>query len=135
MIGPMGICERPEFNTGTVEMIQFLSNMTFRGATTIVCGVDTVEAIEKQRQYLKLQVELGMKPPTEECIAQQKLEFTHISAGGGAALQFLEGRELPGVMALEDVPVLVAGLLEEGRPPAYKVKHKPLYENSYIHVA
>ena len=71
----------PNFATGTVTVSKLLAKATERGAVTIVGGGDSVAAIN--------QAGLGDK-------------VSHISTGGGASLELLEGRELPGVAALTD---------------------------------
>ena len=79
--GPMGIFEVAEFSAGTLGVARVLAEASGRGATTVVGGGDSVAAIQQSG------------------LAER---FTHLSTGGGAALEFLEGRELPGVAALED---------------------------------
>ena len=78
--GPMGIFEVPEFSKGTLEVAKAVLEAGKRGATTIVGGGDSVAAIGR----------LGL----------DKHGFSHISTGGGAFLEFMEGKELPGVAAL-----------------------------------
>lgn len=78
--GPMGVFEFPQFARGTVEMAQHLALLTERGVTTVVGGGDSVAAVEQA----------GLSD-----------KMTHISTGGGASLELLEGRVLPGVAALE----------------------------------
>jgi phosphoglycerate kinase len=80
--GPMGMFEKPSFAEGTKAVARAIADATDRGATTIVGGGDSVAAINL----------MG--------IANR---FTHISTGGGASLEFMEGRALPGVEALCDV--------------------------------
>jgi phosphoglycerate kinase len=81
--GPMGVFEMPNFATGTIEVAKMLAKATEeRGATTIVGGGDSVAAVN--------QAGLGDK-------------VSHISTGGGASLELLEGKELPGVAALTEV--------------------------------
>lgn len=72
--------EDSEFGSGTKQLLQILERQTTRGCTTIVCGGDTVAAAEKF------------------CCAN----FSHISMGGGASLELLAGRELPGVSIIND---------------------------------
>ena len=79
--GPMGIFEVAAFSAGTLGVAKILAEATGRGAVTVVGGGDSVAAIQQSG------------------LAER---FTHLSTGGGAALEFLEGIELPGVAALED---------------------------------
>jgi len=76
--GPMGVFEKPPFDKGTVALAKAVADS---GATSVVGGGDSVKAID---------------------VAGVSDRISHISTGGGASLEFLSGRELPGVAALTD---------------------------------
>ncbi|ABB57146.1 phosphoglycerate kinase [Synechococcus elongatus] len=79
--GPMGVFEFDQFAVGTEAIARSLAGLTRKGATTIIGGGDSVAAVEK----------VGVAS-----------EMSHISTGGGASLELLEGKVLPGVAALDD---------------------------------
>ncbi len=80
--GPMGVFELPSFAHGTRGVGEAIVEATGRGATSVVGGGDSVAAINQ----------MGL--------AEQ---ISHISTGGGASLEFMADRELPGITALSDI--------------------------------
>merc|ERR1712113_596162 len=81
MNGPMGVFEFEKFNKGTFGIVDILADITKDGAVTIIGGGDSVAACEQ---------------------SGRASEMSHISTGGGASLELLEGKVLPGVAALAD---------------------------------
>ncbi|OGC82244.1 MAG: phosphoglycerate kinase [candidate division Zixibacteria bacterium RBG_16_43_9] len=79
--GPMGVFEVEKFARGTMEVAKELAEVTRKNAVTIVGGGDSVAALVK---------------------ANLEKKMTHVSTGGGASLEFLEGKTLPGIAALTD---------------------------------
>ena len=77
--GPMGVFEKPEYATGTVEVCKAISSL--EGAMTVIGGGDSAAAA----------ISLGFKD-----------KFTHISTGGGASLEYMEGKELPGIAIIQE---------------------------------
>ncbi len=81
MNGPVGAFENPKFAEGTKSVLQAIVEATKNGAISVIGGGDSVSAAKK---FSKAE------------------DFTHVSTGGGASLEFIEGKILPGVAALDD---------------------------------
>jgi phosphoglycerate kinase len=79
--GPLGIFEIDEFAKGTISIAELVAASSEKGAVSVVGGGDSVSAVKK---------------------ANVDKKINHISTGGGASLEFLEGKELPGIAALPD---------------------------------
>ena len=77
--GPMGVFEMPNYAKGTIGVCEAIANL--QNATTIIGGGDSAAAA----------ISLGYAD-----------KFTHISTGGGASLEYLEGKKLPGVESISD---------------------------------
>ncbi|MBR3707474.1 MAG: phosphoglycerate kinase, partial [Lentisphaeria bacterium] len=79
--GPMGVFEMEKFNKGTFGVCAAVAGVKANGGISIIGGGDSVAAVNKS----------GLAP-----------KMSHISTGGGASLEYLEGKELPGVVSLND---------------------------------
>jgi phosphoglycerate kinase len=76
--GPMGVFESPAFASGTMSVAKSIALVM--GATTVVVGADSAGAVQR---------------------AGVASSITHVSTGGNASLEFIEGKKLPGLAALE----------------------------------
>jgi phosphoglycerate kinase len=79
--GPVGVFEFPRFATGTKAILDALREATKKGCMTVVGGGDSCAAVAKWNA---------------------EHELSHVSTGGGASLELLEGHNLPGIEALQD---------------------------------
>jgi len=79
--GPLGVFEFDSFARGTIKLGEFISEATLKGSFSLVGGGDSVAAVKKFGFFKKM---------------------SYVSTGGGAMLESLEGRDLPGIKALED---------------------------------
>jgi phosphoglycerate kinase len=79
--GPMGVFEMDKFAVGTIEIAKMVAAATERGAVSIIGGGDSASAVKKAGVADKM---------------------SHISTGGGASLEFMEGKKLPGIECLLD---------------------------------
>lgn len=79
--GPMGVFEMENFKNGTIEIAKSIAEATEKGAVSVIGGGDSVSAVKM----------VGLEN-----------SFTHISTGGGASLEFMAGKELPGIVSLSD---------------------------------
>merc|ERR1719454_1985922 len=86
--GPMGVFEMASFEAGTKSLMDNVVAATASGATTVIGGGDTATACKKYNTETKV---------------------THCSTGGGASLELLEGKVLPGVAALDDATASASG--------------------------
>ena len=77
--GPMGVFENPAYANGTIEVCKAISELP--DAMTVIGGGDSAAAA----------IQLGFKD-----------KFTHISTGGGASLEYMEGKELPGIAIIQE---------------------------------
>merc|ERR1711966_238254 len=96
--GPMGVFEMASFESGTKSMVDTIVEVTKSGTITVIGGGDTATCCKKY--------------DTED-------KVTHVSTGGGASLELLEGKLLPGVDALDDKPEVVAYVKQRGQYMGY----------------
>lgn len=80
--GPQGVFEMDAFASGSLKMLDAIIEATSKGATSVAGGGDTVALLKK--------------------VKGSKEKLSHVSTGGGASLELVEGKELPGILALSD---------------------------------
>lgn len=81
--GPQGVFEMEPFAKGSLAMLDDIIRATARGATSVAGGGDTVNLLKK--------------------VSGSKDKLSHVSTGGGASLELVEGKQLPGLVALSDI--------------------------------
>merc|ERR1711988_968019 len=104
--GPMGVFEMEAFAKGTFGVADTLAGLTGKGCITIIGGGDSVAAVEKAGLAEKM---------------------SHISTGGGASLELLEGKLLPGVAALDEKSSAGGGSLKKLQIDDVDVKDKRVF--------
>jgi phosphoglycerate kinase len=82
--GPVGVFEMDKFKVGSEKLVHFVVEVSAKGTITVAGGGDTVNLIQSVKGAFE--------------------KFTHVSTGGGASLELMEGREMPGIAALSDKP-------------------------------
>ena len=80
--GPQGVFEMPAFAKGSMSMLDEVIDATAKGAVSVIGGGDTVALVNQ--------------------VAGSAEKLSHVSTGGGASLELVEGKQLPGVVALSD---------------------------------
>merc|ERR1719472_656627 len=81
--GPQGVFEMPAFAQGSLSMLDEIIDATAKGATSVAGGGDTVALLKKVKGSAD--------------------KLSHVSTGGGASLELVEGKQLPGVVALSEI--------------------------------
>lgn len=113
--GPAGVFEIEALGEGTIAEAELMAAATERGAVTVVGGGDSVTAAEKAQKKAKKE--------------NRELRFSHLSTGGGASLEFLEGKKLPGIETLPERIAETDSAMDISELHSQRLSYKPVLPN------